>query len=1443
MAHFKYQIEISSTYSGAGIKEAISQANQLEAVYRRLGGLKLPSMSGVGAASGTSQLSTMSRVIGQIQSQAARLSGTKVSIQGNASGLTPLSTKLSQVHSQASKLAATKVSPQIQISGLDNAINKLRQLATQASKPIRQQVEVHQTGQGGRSGMIGNLGTGVTMGLAYWGFGSALQSVGNIAQSGWGFNEQSQMTLVSLTQLMKNYGMNTEQAAAAGKNMYNWVWKTAAETPYLFSDLGRYTKEMMAWRFTPDESKRWLTRLGDVGSVMDWDQGQFQQTIYALGQIKTKGKLQAMEVRQLAEHGIPVWEAIAPEYGFTGPDAAKKFRQYAEDEGKDFEIPWEVVEKRVGKYLDQQYGGMAKQVGLHTLKGLESTLKDNFEQMMGTLEKPITDFAEKTIVPASIAITSGIQSWVKAGSDPITAGTGLANAFNNLANSAKSINWNQIFQGAGDSIGRAIGSFVSTADWGNITMTVGTVAIEGVANLVVGGISGFLAGLVQGPETKELKRDIASGVIEQAKGTPSGMAATDMYLNGKMNQYLPDLYDFIVREKKRIGDTSATPLEAGFITQENLNLSYDEAHGAYKVNIGTDFGDFNAGYAWANPLGNKWQPNAKFPYYSTSKYEEDITNYRPWMVSSMTTAQKGDMYKYALLGVKGEHAQEMYDYYTTGEGYQEKDAAKLAEQHRLERNAIMSEKGILNVEMKTGSFREYHGPGVGADDWLKTFTSEGGFSGTKLREQLRNEDLAKTTSTMNVKADQVNLDTQNIKDKRTSATRDAAGNIIDPKDKEGWALWQKALDESPWLRPENIFKRPESKGPETKDIFDIISAFSGFVLSPFLKVSGATPTGGNDLGTGQALADLKQTNPELFVPGGAFGPPLEAATEGLAPSEESKASMQLAIDGIVTKLGEKLKEAAENITIKKEDLDAAAQEVVKKIAEKLKNYSPTFTTTDIDNAAQAIVSKIAAKIKAAGDKVNSLSLSGSGNNGGSPTDGGSGSPTDGGTPTVPTLPPPGSHLAFSASDESARSRDINDAINRGADAQQSKTLSNPNLVTNATTSNGIGSSAAIPIYVQDAKNCDACAAVEKAVQDEGLQSRVAWKNINTDASAAAEAQSKGIGKTPTAIVNGKKIEGADNIMNAVRNQTETPTATPTAAPTSTPVQGGHKVCKDGTCTVVYNDPTEETNPWITGPSPGLSIESVSKGLVSIWDQLGSGVNSLLTPTINANTATGELSGGVNILALAAIGAVGGLGGIVGYLNAISNMKPSGGGASAGGPVRSPLGEWIYPTGGAYPTDTSGNPIIQPSSGGGDVGGGSPTLTVVPAAAAPESYYQSEAFYASGQIHKGGLIIGHGGLGPDEVSAVLQTGERVLSRGQNEDFGDVLRKLSGGTGSRRGSTIQFNPTITVNAATSDPGQIADKVKDKILEAAAKLFKQMWEQEFATTGTGAYDIRAQ
>jgi hypothetical protein len=431
------------------------------------------------------------------------------------------------------------------------------------------------------------------------------------------------------------------------------------------------------------------------------------------------------------------------------------------------------------------------------------------------------------------------------------------------------------------------------------------------------------------------------------------------------------------------------------------------------------------------------------------------------------------------------------------------------------------------------------------------------------------------------------------------------------------------------------------------------------------------------------------------------------------------------------------------------------------------------------------------------------------------------------------------------------------------DAQQNRQLTNQPLV-NATNPKSAGSQDTIPIYVQDRAHCSWCGKLEDAIAK--IPNTTA-QIINVNTLSQSEIDRLGIKSTPTAIIGNQKIVGDSDAQIASIAEATRPKAIPTVAPSIKPssvdkgftgTKDGHSfvdgVCQD--CTVAQKTlsetelrdlgitPIEERNPWGSDASPGAGdfIGNAAKAVAGVGDAF----NSLISPTISTNQATGEMSAGVNILGVAAIAATGGLGGLLSYLSAISNIKPPAGGAAAangsGAPAYSPItGEPLNANGGAW---NGGNGAAAPAAASPAASG--PTITPVPAsapAAPAPSYYQSEGFYASGQIHSGGIIVAHGGLSGDEYPAILQTGERVLSRVQNDDFKSVLGKVASGQMNRHGSTIQFNPSVTVNGASGTPQEIADKVKDKILEAAGKLFQQMWESEFSATASGAYDIRQQ
>lgn len=85
----------------------------------------------------------------------------------------------------------------------------------------------------------------------------------------------------------------------------------ALKTPFQFSELTLASKRMQALGFEASSIIPILTNIGDAASALGMGAEGIQRIVTALGQMKAKGMVQAEEMRQLAEAGIPAWQILA----------------------------------------------------------------------------------------------------------------------------------------------------------------------------------------------------------------------------------------------------------------------------------------------------------------------------------------------------------------------------------------------------------------------------------------------------------------------------------------------------------------------------------------------------------------------------------------------------------------------------------------------------------------------------------------------------------------------------------------------------------------------------------------------------------------------------------------------------------------------------------------------------------------------------------------------------------------------------------------------------------------------------------------------------------------------------------------------------------------------------------------------------------------------------
>lgn len=120
----------------------------------------------------------------------------------------------------------------------------------------------------------------------------------------------------------KSFGILLNSASAA-KTMVSDLRKLAVESPFEFDGLQESAKTLLGMGYAGQEVLPLLYTLGDSVAATGKGVDELKGIALALGQIKSKGKVSAEEMNQLAERGIPAWALLAKEMGKSTAEIMK----------------------------------------------------------------------------------------------------------------------------------------------------------------------------------------------------------------------------------------------------------------------------------------------------------------------------------------------------------------------------------------------------------------------------------------------------------------------------------------------------------------------------------------------------------------------------------------------------------------------------------------------------------------------------------------------------------------------------------------------------------------------------------------------------------------------------------------------------------------------------------------------------------------------------------------------------------------------------------------------------------------------------------------------------------------------------------------------------------------------------------------------------------------
>lgn len=193
------------------------------------------------------------------------------------------------------------------------------------------------------------------------------------------------------------------QDARRADQIFSQIKGLAVISPFQFSDLVGYTKQLAAFQIPVNELYGTIKSLADVSAGLGVDMGRI---ILAYGQIRSAGVLRGQELRQLTETGIPALDALRKKL--------EEVRGVAQTTDDVFDaiskrqIPFEYIREMFTTMTED--GGMfykMQEIQAASLKGMVSNLADSYKIMMNDIGEA-NDSVLKGIV---VSITDAMNNW------------------------------------------------------------------------------------------------------------------------------------------------------------------------------------------------------------------------------------------------------------------------------------------------------------------------------------------------------------------------------------------------------------------------------------------------------------------------------------------------------------------------------------------------------------------------------------------------------------------------------------------------------------------------------------------------------------------------------------------------------------------------------------------------------------------------------------------------------------------------------------------------------------------------------------------------------------------------------------------------------------------------------------------------------------------------
>ena len=202
-------------------------------------------------------------------------------------------------------------------------------------------------------------------------FYSGARAIREATGSLWEFNKALDYAHVTYSALFGDAQLAT--------NFMNVLKEHSIETIFDYEDLASASKKLLAYGIEYENLMFIMEGLTNLGA-MSGDTAALDRISLALGQIYTRGKLTAEEMRQLANAYVPISEIIQDKFNLTPEQMGSV---------GDLNLPANEVINAIVDYANEEFASVGD-AAMYTITGLQNKIVDSLKVMGTEMMAPIT---------------------------------------------------------------------------------------------------------------------------------------------------------------------------------------------------------------------------------------------------------------------------------------------------------------------------------------------------------------------------------------------------------------------------------------------------------------------------------------------------------------------------------------------------------------------------------------------------------------------------------------------------------------------------------------------------------------------------------------------------------------------------------------------------------------------------------------------------------------------------------------------------------------------------------------------------------------------------------------------------------------------------------------------------------------------------------------------